>query len=284
MIKRRLTHLSLTLTALAAALAGQDAQAAITCSLSVPAISQAYIQTRTTTQVVQSSVTLTCTRGAAGDATSRTVTIAANNGLYAQGNNNRGASGANRVLYDLYRDSACTLEWRGGGRSISATVNFTSTADFSPRSTTVNFWSCMPGNQTTVPTGTFVDTVTLTPNVGATASLSMTIRTSAACNITTLPAAINFNYTSFQAAALTVNSNFGVSCTTALPYTMALDATTGTILGLNYTLALSAASATGIGVAQTHTVVGTMPGGQSGTCNSGTGCTSSQVRTLTITY
>jgi hypothetical protein len=64
---------------------------------------------------------------------------------------------------------------------------------------------------------------------------------------------------------------------------MALDATSGTILGVNYTLALSAASGTGTGLAQAYSINGNVAAGQAGTCATGS-CTASQARTLTITY
>jgi hypothetical protein len=64
---------------------------------------------------------------------------------------------------------------------------------------------------------------------------------------------------------------------------MALDATSGTIVGLNYTLALSQASATGNGVTQTYSVNGNIAGGQAGTCSTAS-CSGSQTRTLTVTY
>jgi hypothetical protein len=63
---------------------------------------------------------------------------------------------------------------------------------------------------------------------------------------------------------------------------MALDATTGTLLGLNYSLALGVRS-TGTGSPQLHTIIGSMAAGQAGTCAAGT-CSASQPHTLTITY
>jgi len=91
-----------------------------------------------------------------------------------------------------------------------------------------------------------------------------------------------FNYVGFGAAA-NASTSFGVTCSTYLPYTMALDATSGTILGLAYTIGLSAPSGTGNGAEQTYTISGTIAAGQSGTCATGS-CTASQARVLTITY
>jgi hypothetical protein len=64
---------------------------------------------------------------------------------------------------------------------------------------------------------------------------------------------------------------------------MALDATSGTLVGLTYGVALSQSAATGTGVAQTFSINGTIAAGQSGTCATGS-CSGSATRTLTITY
>jgi hypothetical protein len=64
---------------------------------------------------------------------------------------------------------------------------------------------------------------------------------------------------------------------------MALDATSGTLLGLPYTLAISQSSSTGTGTAQTFAINGSIVGGLPGTCASGT-CSATDIRTLTITY
>src|SRR5689334_10725109 len=90
----------------------------------------------------------------------------------------------------------------------------------------------------------------------------------------------NFNVT------VNVTSKGGaytVRCTNTLPYTMSLDAVSGTVVGLNYTLALSAASATGNGAGQNYTINGSMVSGQGGTCALGS-CSGTDARVLTITY
>jgi spore coat protein U-like protein len=116
-----------------------------------------------------------------------------------------------------------------------------------------------------------------------TSTFGVSVITTNACQIAVPPGSVNLNYTSFQAAAATANTSFGVRCTTALPYTMALDATSGTVLGLTYNLALSQSSGTGIGETQTYSINGSMAAGQVGTCSTAS-CSASQTRTLTITY
>jgi hypothetical protein len=115
-------------------------------------------------------------------------------------------------------------------------------------------------------------------------SFNVTVNLASVCSITAGPADVAFTYASFQGAPATATGGgFSVRCTNTLPYTMALDATSGTVIGLNYTLALSAAGGTGNGAAQSYTVNGSMVASQSGDCASAT-CAGSAVRTLIITY
>lgn len=104
------------------------------------------------------------------------------------------------------------------------------------------------------------------------------------CQISVPPGNVNFSYTSFQVAAANASATYGVR-TTALPYTMSLDATSGTLLGLSYTLSIapSSSSGTGTGATQTYTINGTMAGGQGGTCATAA-CSASQTRTLTLSW
>ena len=115
---------------------------------------------------------------------------------------------------------------------------------------------------------------------------NVTVNLTSGCEVTAGPTDVAFTYTSFQAGAATSTGGaFSVRCTNTLPYTMALDSTTGTVIGLNYTLALSAAGGTGAGLtAASYTVNGSMASGQSGDCATTAVCTGTQARTLTITY
>lgn len=95
---------------------------------------------------------------------------------------------------------------------------------------------------------------------------------------------MQFSYTSFQTAAALASTSFAVTCVNGVPYTMALDAASGSLLGLNYTLGLSrSGTITGNGLAQSTTISGTMAAGQAGTCALAS-CSASQPRTLTISY
>lgn len=122
-----------------------------------------------------------------------------------------------------------------------------------------------------------------------TGNFDVTINLTAACEISTTPAAA-FNYTAFQTSAATFSSSFNIRCTNGLPIaSIALDQTnvTDNATGLAYTLALGPVPASGIGAAQIVSITGSMAAGQGGTCSSST-CTNAtstnRQRTLTVTY
>lgn len=258
-----------------------SAQAAIVCTVSSSGFTTAYSPAAPAQNITSASITMSCTRGVASDPTSQSFSVKANNGLNPNGIHNEAASGANRLLYDLYTDSACATQWRGSA-TLGGTITFASSSDFFSRSQTVPYWGCIaPGLNP--PAGTYTDTVTMIPTPGVNATFGVTIVTPAACSISTPPGNITFNYASFQAGPATASASFATTCSANVPYTMALDATSGTLIGLNYTLSLSASSATGTGAVQTFSINGAMASGQAGTCSTGT-CPASVGRILTITY
>ena len=264
------------------------AEAAITCTISSPGFTAGYDPVVATTDIIQTYLTLSCTRLGTDPAT-QAYTATNNNGLHRSGGWNRARLGATTsyVNYDTYRDSACTTKWQ----NFPPADNFTGTINFGAAtsvSTQVNFWGCIPASQTGLPAGIYSDTVTMTLTYGAstaTGTFNAIIYMSATCTLTTAPGNVAFTYTSFQIAAAAASTAFKVTCTSPLPYSMALDATAGTIPAVNlaYTLALSAASSIGTGAAQAFTINGNMAAGQSGTCNLAS-CSGTQARTLTITY
>ncbi len=259
------------------------AHAAYSCTISSPGFSTAYLPTAGTTTIVQTSFTINCTR-ALSDAANMSYSVGVDNGIYANGTNNRAASGANYLRYDLYKDSACGTQWKGNSK-FSGTLAFSGSTS---AALTATYWGCIPAGQTGLPAGTYsdIDTMTLSygpnPQATATGTSGVSIATPATCSVTTAPGDIVFNYTSLG-PAVNASTTYGVTCTAYLPYTMALDASSGTLVGVTYTLALPAASATGNGVQQLHTVNGTVGAGQSGSCAVAT-CSASQPRTLTISY
>ncbi len=118
------------------------------------------------------------------------------------------------------------------------------------------------------------------------AGFNVTVSLTSSCSVTTAPTDVAFTYTSFQAAAATATGGaFAVRCTNSLPYSLTLDAASGSVIGLAYTLSLSAASATGNGLAQNFSIGGGMISGQSGTCATTAACTGTDnTRVLTVTY
>lgn len=261
------------------------AHAAITCSVSAPGFVTGYDAAAITINSNQTYFTVTCNRASAADPTSVNYSAAVNNGLQPVGINNRAAFGASLIKYDTFADAACATLWKSN-KPIAGTITFGTT--IGPLSTQTAFWGCIPAAQAGLPAGTYTDTVTLTlsygplPQATASSSFPVSITPPADCKITTAPGNIVFTYTAFGIAQA-ASTTFGITCTNRWQYTMALDATSGVVSGLQYSLTLSAASSTGTGFSQTHSINGTMPAGQAGTCATAT-CTGTQLHTLTVTY
>ena len=255
--------------------------AAITCSITSPGVQLAY-PANSAPVITQTSFTVTCVRNLASDPTSINYAITVNNGLNPNGVNNRAFAGTNAMRYDVYRDATCSTTWKG---TQSITDSITTLSGFTPVSKTTAYWGCVVTAQSPA-AGTYVDTVTMTLSYGTSTAVNtfpVSISTPATCTVTTPPGKVAFGTYVAMGPAVNASSNFAVTCTNYLPYTMALDAGSGVIAGLQYNVALSTASSTGTGVAQTHAINGTVPAGQAGSCTGAT-CGGSQARTLTITY
>jgi spore coat protein U-like protein len=270
--------------AMALLAASAFAHAAITCSISSGGFAAAYDPASPATNTTQSFFTVTCTRGLASDPTSVAYSVTVDNGMYSTGVNNRAAYLANRIRYDVYRDAGCSSKWKGT-TAISGTVSFVGTGTVSQQG---NYWGCIAAAQTGLAAGTYTDVMTLTmtygpaPALTAVTSAGVGIGTPATCSISAPPGNIVFDYIALG-PAIAPSTTFGVTCTFALSYSMALDVTAATLVGLNYTLALSNATSVGTGSPQTFSINGAMAAGQPGTCAGGA-CTASRVHALTITY
>ncbi|MHB1123112.1 MAG: spore coat protein U domain-containing protein [Ramlibacter sp.] len=280
-MKSRLLRL---LAAVGLLLLSVPANAAVECSVSSNGFNTAYDPALAAPTKVQTSVMVSCTRSdPATDPVTVNYAIKANNGLYANGVNNRAQSGTSYAKYDVYTDINCASQWKGN-------VTFSGTVNFAVSSTaTHTFWGCIAAGQNSLPAGTYWDQVTMTmdygPNPQSTAvgMFPVYIVTQGQCSFSSPPGTLGFSYTSFQPTAANVSAFFGVTCTNGLPYTISLDSTSGTIAGLSYSLALSGAAGTGSGVQQSLSVDGSMPAGQPGTCAMGT-CAGTNPHTLTIAY
>lgn len=265
------------------------ANAAVTCSVSVTSISTNYDPTASTDTVVTGSFTVSCTR-LASDGNTFNWALGADNGQQPSGQINRVALSAAFYNYELYRNPPYTNanRWRdnAAGNRISGTVSFGASLTGSQNG---SFDLRLPALQTVQAAGTYTDLVTVTlRNASTSAMLSqstfnVSVITLSSCSLSTPPGSVNFAYTSFQPGAASASTSFGLTCTTALPYTMSLDATSGTLVGLSYSLALSQNSGTGTGTAQNYSINGSIAAGQAGTCSTAS-CSASQVRTLTINY
>lgn len=267
-------RLLLKLLACFALLACGSAQAAISCTLTSNGFSSFYDQANLTKNITSASFTMTCTRSSSTDASSQSYTVALNN------SNNQATSVGNKINYDVFIDGACGTQWKGS-TTLGGTITLGSPSDLLPHSQTVPYWGCIPPKQT-VAAGTYTDTISMNPSIGSTATFPVTIVTPSSCSISTPPGNVTFNYISFGSAAV-ASTGFAATCTNQMPYTMALDATSGVLVGLNYTLNLSASSATGTGLAQSYTINGSIAAGQAGTC-AGATCSATATRTLTLSY
>lgn len=287
---RRALMLVLVLV-LAALWSGAVQAGPFSCAIaSVSGISLSYNPHASNALVGSGTVTVNCSK-TGGNTATRHLEVGAGTGLNATGGQNRAANGSSLLTYALRRDAALTAAWgdTAGSRLAATTTSVNSTT------VTLNWWFTAAAGQT-VATGTYLDTVTLrlyqsdTPNPSltdpspTTATLSIALTVTGQCSLSSPPGAVQFSYTSFQTTPATATSGFAVTCTNGTPYTVALDATSGTLLGLSYQLALSATGTrVGNGVAQPMSITGTMPAGQSGVCAAAT-CNASQARTLTVSY
>jgi spore coat protein U-like protein len=276
------------IASLAALLCALPAAAAVNCNLTVTSVNVNYDPTSPAAQTATGSYTIACSR-AAGDGNTFQWRLGVNNGLYFSGSSNRVQRAAGQFYnYETYRSP-------GNLWGDTNTTRFTGTFNFGGAlnaSSSGSFDITLPGNQPELPGGAYTDTLTAELErlififwlPFDTAAFNVTATTTNKCQFTSPPGDVSFNYSSFQAAPANASTAFTVRCTTALPYTMALDATSGTLLGLTYNLSLAPSTGgTGTGLPQAYSINGTIAGGQSGTCGSGV-CNASQTRTLTISW
>lgn len=240
--------------------------------------------------VVSEQVSLSCTK-ASGDAASMDFSLSVDLGLNSNAGSSNASLSSSLLRYDLLKSATTSDNWTAS--PITGTMT---SWNGNNGTATVTFYRVVPASQTAPysPTGsTYTDTRAVTLSYpdssgkGTTTvagNLSVSISAPAQCLLSASPGTIAFTYTSFQSAPATASTSFGVRCVTNTPYTMALDAYSGTLLGLNYGLSLSATGTqTGTLSARSVNINGTMAGGQSGMCSSGS-CTQTHTRTLTITY
>lgn len=264
------------------------------CNAPVVSIGQVSYDPFAAISTLTGTATLNCSK-AKNDPASMAFSLSVDLGLGSSGGYSYAAMSSNTVRYDLLRSASASDAW--SATPISGTMtNWTCSSNTCSGTATVNFYMQIPVSQPSpyTATGFYTDTRIVTPsypNAGGVltsypasgGNLSIAIGIPAKCVLSSPPGNINFTYTSFQGSADQRSTSFAVSCATNTQYTMALDATSGTILGLNYTLSLNkTGTQTGTFTAQSVSITGNMPGRQSGNCSSN--CTDQHNRTLTISY
>ena len=281
------------LAALALLMGSAASHAAIACTIFTTGVSGIY--NRVSNLDLTGSVTVNCTR-ATSDPTSQVLYIGIDQGEDPAGRDMTRQTGTELLRYFIFRNSGPAQQWTTGtGRTPGAGANggLQFTLNFGTgTSASANYpYYFQVRSGITRPAGIYDDVLltaflrldslngTLIANGNFTANVSILSQ----CYLNLPPLPLTLNYVSFSPTAQSASTPFGVSCTLSTPYTMALDATSGTLLGLNYTLALSSTSGTGTGFGQPHSVNGTIAANQAGTCAAGT-CASSQTRTVTISY
>lgn len=132
----------------------------------------------------------------------------------------------------------------------------------------------------------------LTSQAGTdTASVAVHVTLTSACKITTAPGTITLAYTALDPAT-SASTPFAVTCSTGLPFSMALNTANANTLGLTIPLAIRdsgdtgdiTGSQTGASAGTSYLVKASITTPQAGTCGTAT-CTDNSIsRTLTITY
>ncbi|HSI37586.1 MAG TPA: spore coat protein U domain-containing protein [Methylotenera sp.] len=265
-------------------------QAAIDCTVTSLGFATAYAPTGVVPNTTQGTMNLSCFRQLATDPTTLNYSIAVDNGIHSTSTQNRAQlNTSNRINYETYSDSGCSTLWASG--TANRITGSMSLGGFAATNVTVSYWGCITTANQNVAAGSYTDTVTMTvrnttlgTSLQNTSTFPVTITNPATCAITSIGSVAFGTYAAFRATALTApTSNIVLNCTSGLPYSLALDTTSGVVIGLNYSLALSVTSSRGTGPGQTHTITGTMPANQAGTCATGS-CSGSDPHTLTITY
>jgi spore coat protein U-like protein len=255
------------------------ANAAVTCSMSVTNVQPIYSPSANRNADATGNITLNCTRTASEASTPYWIGINTGSSVLTR------QTGTQTLSYGIYSNSNYNKIWDNASGAVTGTLNFTS----SVATTAVPYYFRIPRSNSGQPPGLYDMTALVTQRFSSTGadisttSLSPVASILSECRISSSPSPLVLNYASFSAVPVASSSDFNVSCTNTTPYTMALDATSGTLLGLNYTVALNANNGTGTALPQTYSVIATIPENQSGSCATGV-CSSSQTRTITITY
>jgi hypothetical protein len=294
------------LALLAMALCGTAAQAAINCNVSARNLGELYDPAANNS--VQGDLRISCTRTSVGDPSAVFYSIKASYGLNSTGSLTRNVRDpvSNGTLLWVLRTGAAgnTTDWGTaaipglltGSLSFAGTALFTNVLINNAYSMRVRgSLGGLNSNPAAPAVGTYVDTVTLTPDMSTTGitgpfnvtapvtQMSFSVGVGPQCVVRKQGDDLNFNYTAFG-GALTDISNFQAVCNNGLPYSVTVTPASGTIAGINYTVArVGVLNRTGDGNPQAANVRVNIAAGQAGTCAS-SNCTGTAVHTLTLTY
>ena len=123
------------------------------CTVSTSAIAFGSVDSTSATNVDASGgLSITCTNGSAW-----TAAAGVGGGSGASFTNRKMTSGANLLNYNIYTSAARTTVW-GDGTGSSATIGGTGTGS----APAVTVYGRVSGGQTTVPVGSYADTVAVT--------------------------------------------------------------------------------------------------------------------------
>lgn len=278
-----------------------------TCSMTTPvyAPAAAYSPFATSVNVTEVKFTVSCFRNFK-QADTLNYRVSVNNGLNnLNANPNKAINlGATSTLpYDLHTANNCNSLW-DAAPYITGSISWAKDVQTSVSSTEKSFFMCIPAGSTSVFPDSHTDTLTFTITNSVTGTPTVTtvpvkstftigVNKECSTNITALnPLVVDFGAYIAFGGAKPASASFKAKCTNTTAYTMALTdgsgaaLTNGVVAGLNYSLALSANGDTGIGSDKTHTINGTMLGGQAGSCalSACTGTSTNTSHYLTITY
>ena len=236
-------------------------QAAVNCNVSARNLGELYDSAGNSS--VQSNIIINCSRTLPTDPSTVYYSIKANYGLNSSGGVTRNVkhTASSATLLWVLRNSVgplgCgnTTNWgdSAGVGLIEGALSFSGAA--LTTSATLSNAYCMRvrgmsgGNPEFPAAGTYVDTVTITPDMSTTAvsvapynvsapstQMSFTVGVTPVCVIRKQGQDLSFNYTSFTSTALEQVSQFKAICSNGLDYQVTVSPGTGTIAGINYTV------------------------------------------------
>jgi spore coat protein U-like protein len=287
------------------------------CTLSPSSSTVNFATYNSTTGTLSAALSLnfSCTRDSTfGNQSVDFTAVAGQGGNYVSPNRRMKETVSNTFMnYALLKSTTLTNHWGNVAGTVppsssAFTSNFSNGNFTSGGSNTIartlTYYVNLPLGQSPVGSVTYTDTVTITGScttsnsaacTGNTVSITVNLVASQTCSLSQAPASMALIYTSFQTVQASAVSNFGVTCSNALPYWLSLDsaaasqavATTtvnGTQANINYSLTVPSASQTGTGAQQNFVVTGAIAANQSGTCNTATCTPPASSHTLYVNY